>query len=414
MGPFAVYDMLPQTLAKAFLAGDMDAELAAARGHDALGRKTRWMAGLARRFVAAFEVGTRPRFREAVAFLTADDAFQEAYAKYPYEAARWLTEPAVMQPVYAARTWGLPRIISTGDLADWLCLGIPELEWLADLKGLASPGHYHYQTVAKQSGASRLLEAPKVRLKAAQRRILREVLDLVPGHEAAHGFRAGRSIRSFVAPHVGQAVVLRMDLRDFFPSIGRSRVQAVFRTLGYPEAVADILGGLCTNAAPMGGPLYQQPHLPQGAPTSPALANICFYRADCRLAGLASAAGLRYTRYADDLALSGDAVSDALIPHIGAIAQEEGFAVQFRKTRLMRQGVRQHLAGLVVNEICNVKRDEYDRLKAILFNCARHGPNGQSKDILTGRVSFVESVNPSRGRKLRLLLDGIDWGNRRE
>jgi RNA-directed DNA polymerase len=205
-----------------------------------------------------------------------------------------------------------------------------------------------------------------------------------------------------------------MDLRDFFPSIGRARVQAVFRTLGYPERVADILGGLCTNAAPTGGPLYQQPHLPQGAPTSPALANVCFYRADCRLSGLASAAALQYTRYADDLAFSGSSISGALVPRIGAIAQEEGFAVQFRKTRLMRQGVRQHLAGLVVNEICNVKRDEYDRLKATLYNCARHGPNGQSKDVLTGRVSFVESVNPARGRKLRLLLDAIEWGIPRE
>ena len=183
--------------------------------------------------------------------------------------ARWLSlNPPSCGPSSAHGRWGLPVIISTGGLADWLCLGVSELEWLADLKGTASPGHYHYQKVAKQSGAIRLLESPKVRLKAAQRRILREILDLVPGHEAAHGFRAGRFIRSFAAPHVGQGVVLRMDLRDFFPSIGRARVQAVFRTLGYPEPVADILGGLCTNTAPMGGPLYQQPHLPQGAPTS--------------------------------------------------------------------------------------------------------------------------------------------------
>ena len=73
--------MLPQTLARAFLAGDMDAELATARGQDVLGRKTRWMAGLARRFVAFFQAGTRPRFRDALAFLKADDSFREACAK---------------------------------------------------------------------------------------------------------------------------------------------------------------------------------------------------------------------------------------------------------------------------------------------------------------------------------------------
>ena len=401
--------MLTQVLAKAFLAGELDAELAARRGRDVLGKNTRWMAGLARRFVAAFGPGTRPRLRDAVAFLWADRAFQEALKRDQYGVTRWLTEPAVMQPAEAARNWGLPAIVSEGELADWLCLGVQELAWLADLRGTASPGHYHYQTVSKQSGAVRLLEAPKVRLKAAQRRILREILDLVPGHGAAHGFRAGRSIRSFVAPHVGQAVVLRMDLRDFFPSIGRARVQAVFRTLGYPEAVADLLGGLCTNAAPMGGPLYRQPHLPQGAPSSPALANLCFFRADCRLAGLASAAGLQYTRYADDLAFSGDSVSEALVARVGAIAFEEGFAVQFRKTRLMRQGVRQHLAGLVVNSVCNVKREEFDRLKATLHNCAQRGAGGESRDVLAGRVGFVESVNPARGRKLRAILDRIVW-----
>ena len=396
--------MLPKNLAKAFLAGEMDAGMAAARGESALGRKTPWMEDLARRFVVRFQAGTRPRLREAVAFLMADED-----PRADKTVRRWLTEPAAMQPIEAARSWGVPEITSVGALADWLCLGVTELEWLADLRGTARPGHYHYQTVAKRNGAVRLLEAPKLRLKEAQRRIHREILDLVPGHEAVHGFRAGRSIRSFAGPHVGKPVVLRMDLRDFFPSIGRARVQAVFRTLGYPEPVADILGGLCTNAAPMGGPLYRQAHLPQGAPTSPALANICFYRADCRLAGLALGAELQYTRYADDIAFSGDRIFRSLEPRIGAIVREEGFAVQFRKTRLMRSGVRQHLAGLVVNEVCNIKREDYDRLKATLFNCARNGANGEKRDVLLGHVSFVESINPARGRKLRALFDAIKW-----
>jgi len=187
--------MLPQILARAFLAVEMDAESAAERGQIALGQRTRWVAGLARRFVVHFQEGTRPRLRAAVAFIRDDDGFREAVGKKHYEIARWLTVPAIMQPVPAAQAWGLPAIVSAGELADWLCLGVTELECLADLRGTASPGHYHYQSVAKQSGAVRVLEAPKVRLKAAQRRIPREMLDLVPGHGAAHGFRAGRSIR---------------------------------------------------------------------------------------------------------------------------------------------------------------------------------------------------------------------------
>src|SRR5262249_47319549 len=139
---------------------------------------------------------------------------------------------------------------------------------------------------------------------------------------SAHGFVKGRSIRSFAAPHAGRRVLLRMDLRDFFPSFAAARIQTFFRIAGYPEPVADLLGGLCTTVAPRSvwreiGPgfdpsdlldartLYERAHLPQGAPTSPALANLCSYRADCRLAGLARSAGAQYTRYADDLAFSG-------------------------------------------------------------------------------------------------------------
>ena len=394
--------MFMHTLARALLAGDLDSQSVAARAAVLFTKPPRWLPSLAARFVDAFAGKTRPRWRDALAFL-------QARPPKPAKLIRWLTEPATMQPVAAARDWPLPPITSTGELAEWLGLSIPELDWLADLCGTARPGHYHYQSVAKQFGAARLLEAPKPRLKAAQRQILHEILDRVPSHTAVHGFRKGRSIRTFTAPHTGQPVVLRMDLRDFFPSITRARVDAVFRTLGYPGPAAALLAGLCTNAAPTGGPLYQQPHLPQGAPTSPALANICFHRTDCRLAGLSAATNLQYTRYADDLAFSGAFISENLQAQIGAIVLEEGFTLQYRKTRLMHQGVRQHLAGLTVNAVCNVDRRDFDRLKATLHRCVQEGPREQSRDVLTGHVTFVESINPTRGRKLRALLEQIQW-----
>ena len=137
-----------------------------------------------------------------------------------------------------------------------------------------------------------------------QRQILFHILNKVPPHPAAHGFVKGRAIQTFVAPHVGRHVVLRMDLQDFFATFPAARIAAFFRTAGYPEPVADLLGGLCTTTAPrslwaksasdygfehvyQARDTYSRPHLPQGAPTSPALANACAYRMDCRLAGLA-------------------------------------------------------------------------------------------------------------------------------
>jgi hypothetical protein len=160
--------------------------------------------------------------------------------------------------------------------------------------------------------------------------------------------------------------------------------------------------------------------LPQGAPTSPALANLCAYRADCRLAGLAKSVDARYTRYADDLAFSGDEAFarnvERFAAHVAAILLEEGFSVNHRKTRIMRQGVRQHLAGLAVNRRLNVIRANFDRLKATLHNCVRPGPESQNRDAhdsfrshLDGRVGFVETINPAKGKRLRALFEKIRW-----
>lgn len=311
--------------------------------------------------------------------------------------------------------WTVPVIESVVALADWLALTPSDLAWFADLRSMthraARPrlGHYRYHVLSK-----RLIEEPKRTLKLLQRQILRRILSAVPPHPSAHGFLPGRSIKTFVAPHVSRPVVLRIDLRDFFPSITRARIQAVFRIVGYPKTVAALLGGLCTNSTPHHGPMYAQPHLPQGAPTSPALANLCVWRIDCRLTGLAAAAGVQYTRYADDLAFSGDRPLERFADHVAAIVLEEGFAVNHRKTRIMRQGVRQHLAGLVTNEVANVPRVEFDRLKAILTNCVRSGLESQNRDghpafrqHLEGRVGFFESINPSKGKRLRMIFDRV-------
>ena len=166
--------------------------------------------------------------------------------------------------------------------------------------------------------------------------------------------------------------------------------------------------------------LYSRPHLPQGTPTSPALANCLSYRVDCRLTGLAHAAGATYTRYADDLAFSGGKdfvrVANRFSLHVAAILYEEGHEVHHRKTRIMQQGVRQYLAGTVVNERLNIPRPDYDRLNVILTNCLRHGPASQNREghpafrsHLEGRISFVHMVSPAKAVRLRALYDEIDW-----
>jgi hypothetical protein len=416
--------IVADVLASALLAGDLSPNAAFDRAAFVLGRRGFWLRRIARRFAENFARSTRPRRRDVVDFLHSDEDFR--IRAHRLSIHHYLTDPQRMQPVAAAASWDLPPIESTGDLAVWLDITIDDLLWFADLKDLnrrhSSPriGHYHYRSLIKRSGALRLIESPKPRLKQLQRLILTRILDRIPPHPAVHGFVHGRSIRSFVGPHTAQRVVLRIDLADFFPSFRGCRIQSLFRTLGYPESVADLLGGLCTNAAPVSDILYRTPHLPQGAPTSPAIANACFYRVDCRLAGLAASAGAGYTRYADDLAFSGsdgfDRGVERFSTHVAVLLAEEGFTVNHRKTRIMRRSVRQRLAGLVTNEHPNVPRPDFDLLKATLTNCIRHGPASQNRDEhadfrahLYGRVTFVESINPAKGARLRKVFEQIVW-----
>jgi len=436
-------------LARAFLAGPPTVSAIVARSSTALGKPYRWLRPLARRYLKVAQGTTRPRQRDVARLIYNDPTFRRIWSQYGpgLHVAHWLTGPQQMQPVAAARRWEVPAIETVAGLAQWLETTPERLFWLADLKGLTHKNHerrlrhYHYRVLAKISGSIRLIESPKPELKRLQQQILRQILEHIPPHPAVHGFVQGRSIMTFTAPHVRKRVVLRMDVQDFFPSFTGARVQSFFRTIGYPESVADLLGGLCTTITPRESwsraafgedPLhlwelrgeaqafYFQRHLPQGAPTSPALANLCAYRLDCRLAGLAAAAGAIYTRYADDLAFSGadefGATVNRFAAHVAAIAAEEGFTIHHRKTRIMRSGVRQHLAGVVINQHANIRRTDFDRLKAILTNCVRFGPETQNREAhphfrlhLEGRIAFAEMINPARGRRLRAILEQIDW-----
>ena len=320
--------------------------------------------------------------------------------------------------------WQLPAVDCIAGLARFLRLHPDDLGWLLS----PLPRHYHSQWLAKRKGGRRLLESPKPLLKLAQRRLLHDMLDRVPPHESCHGFRTGHGVADFAAPHTHKSVVLRMDLADFFPRVGFRRVKRLFMALGYRETVATGLTRLCVSSTRLDSmsrserELYQRHHLPQGAPTSPALANLSAFRFDCRLAGLARAAGGVYTRYADDLLFSGMKDSPSSVHRfeiqVMAIALEEGFAIQPRKTRRMSAAQCQSAAGMVLNEGINIRRRDFDALKAILTNCQRHGPasqnHGKLPDFaahLRGRIEWVRKLNDKRGEKLLRLYRQVDWGN---
>jgi len=452
-------------LASAFLSGRWTARNLVRHASGCLGSRPWWLNRVARRVVSAYRKPPLDSHRALALFISRLPVFAEALADKAYArslARKWgdevlaeegLTDAAELAirnylpfaPAMGRMRWPVPALATLGELIDWLGLTAADLVWFADARGWERTAraeklrHYRYHWIRKANGGLRLVEAPKPRLRAMQRKILHGILDRIPAHAAVAGFRRGGSVLAFAAPHTNQRLVLRMDLADFFVSIGARQVRAVFRTAGYPEPVADALAALCTNttpaavfdSAPTQGPERKRdhwllgrrlatPHLPQGAPTSPALANLCAFRLDVRLAGLAAKLEASYTRYADDLAFSGgesfsrrEAAARFLV---GRIVHEEGFALRTEKTRAMRQGSRQQLAGVVVNRRPNLPRRELELLEAILTNCVRHGPSSQNREGLSdfrahllGRLGWVQMIRPDRAAKLRTVFEKIDW-----
>lgn len=433
---------MARKLAEAMLQGRLEPKGMRYRVKALVGRRAAWPFTLVRRVLQNFGREKRPRAFDLTDFIEGDRGFQRAWVKH--RLGRWTIGSATgeMSPAGGrAEAWDVPAITTVAELAILLNLRPNELRWFASQWGERGRTeerlrHYRYRWQEKRDGSLRLIEAPKQRLKFIQRYIAHEILERIPPHRAAHGFRKERSILSFARPHTQKSVVLKLDLKDFFPRIRKSRVGAIFRTAGYPATVANALAGLCTtsvpahvieSAKPIGRPsrhalraLYGQPHLPQGGPTSPALANLSAYRLDCRLAGLAAAVGADYTRYADDLVFSGGAEFARGIERFYikgcAIALEEGFEVNTRKTRLMRRSVSQKAAGIVLNDHPNIGRTEYDQLKAVLHNCVKTGPDEQNRanvpDFrahLLGRIAHVRMVHPGKGKKLLKSFGEIVW-----
>lgn len=238
---------------------------------------------------------------------------------------------------------------------------------------------YREFTISKRSGGARKILAPDDELKRLQRRILRRLLVRLRAHSAVHGFERSRSIVTNAVAHQGQEVVMRFDLVDFFPSTSERRVRKYFRRIGWNRPAAKILTRLCT----------YQGGLPQGAPTSPRLSNTINYLLDSRLAGMVTALGGVYTRYADDITISfseepkedwvirsGSAPPFTFWKHpdkirfvqrfVRRVVREEGYQLhRGKKMNIRRRHDRQEVTGLVVNERVNLPRETRRWLRAV-------------------------------------------------
>ncbi|MEZ6041270.1 MAG: reverse transcriptase domain-containing protein [Planctomycetaceae bacterium] len=321
---------------------------------------------------------------------------------------------------------GLPVMSTPSDLANALSITVPQLRWLAFHSDVASRTHYVNFTIPRKSGGVRILSAPHRRIAAVQQWILAEVVSRLPVEDCAHGFVPNRSILTNARPHVGQQVVLNMDLENFFPGITYPRVRRMFQTIGYSGSVATILALLCTECprrtVTWSGEVFHVAcgprGLPQGACTSPAISNQVVKRLDRRLQGLARKHNLVFTRYADDLTFSGGSDFDTNVAWVMAcvrhIAEDEGLVVNEKKNRVLRRNTAQIVTGLVVNDKPSVSRKKLRQIRAILHRAQQEGLESQNRDghpnfraYLDGYISFISMTRPEIAARLKEQLANV-------
>lgn len=315
---------------------------------------------------------------------------------------------------------GLPQLNTIGAVRRELGIrSAKQLGWLLLATDQGNGPYECFQLAKRQVNAERTICAPKWQLRKIQQLLLRKLLEHVPVHPAAHGFVRGRSTVTNAQPHVGKPLILKFDLQDFFPTIHYYRVVGLYTSLGYSlvtgrfsasdssQDVAPMLARLCTYTSQPRA--FGEGHLPQGAPTSPAISNLVCRRLDARLWGLARANRAAYTRYADDLTFS---FADPELPigrfrwWVDQICHQEGFLVNQGKFRAIRRSQRQSVTGITVNDCLRVPRRQRRKFRAMLHNCHRNGVEAECRkhpglaSYLRGFASYLNMVHPEEGARV--------------
>ncbi|MGM9804113.1 MAG: reverse transcriptase domain-containing protein [Muribaculaceae bacterium] len=231
---------------------------------------------------------------------------------------------------------------------------------------------YHQFSIPKKNGGERVITAPNARLKYIQRCLAFVFSSRYKPKYCVNAFTHSRSVVDNALAHVGKNYVYNIDLKDFFTSITAKMVATELCNLGFDPDMSQLLSKICTYPVTVNG--KTQNMLPQGAPSSPILSNICARRLDNRLIGLACRFNLNYSRYADDITFSSNhnvySPGGEFITELYSIINHEHMQVNEKKCRLQKRGSRQEVTGLIVNEKVNVSRKYYKNLRALIHQIA--------------------------------------------
>ncbi len=265
---------------------------------------------------------------------------------------------------------------------------------------------YYTFEIPKKSGGVRKIDSPPDELKIIQSWILKNILYKLNAGKYAHGFVPGKTICTNAKIHVNQDLVLGIDIKDFFPSIKFNSVNRIFKSVGYTPRVAGRLSDICT---------YHE-KLPQGAPTSPMLANFVALDIDKKISKYCRRRNFKYSRYADDITISGSYKLPMHKEKIIKLIEESKFEVNEKKVRMVAKGSRQKVTGLVVNDKVSIGRTKKKFLRAIVHNILKNGPVAENKngdlyfrEQIFGLLGYAKSVDPEFAAPLIESLKNIDW-----
>ena len=250
----------------------------------------------------------------------------------------------------------------------------------------AQKKHYRSFTIGKRAGGTRKINSPKLFLKVVQYWILDYLLFRLKIHPSCHSYQMGKSIITNASQHTGRAFVANVDIANFFGSIHIRQLVPLLRSNDFGEEFSTVVSRL----------LMLDDALPQGAPTSPIISNAFLYDFDENCSNRAKGIGLAYSRYADDITVSGDR-KDLIVnffDDIGLLLREKGLRANEKKTRIASRGGQQRVTGLVVNVHATPPRN-FRRTVRAMFHNAYHNPSKYTDKLrnLQGYWSYLQSFS---------------------
>lgn len=263
-----------------------------------------------------------------------------------------------------------------------------------------APTRYKDHYINKRSGrGKRLISQPTKEIKFLQRLLLKYELSDLPIHEAAMAYRKGISTKQHAEQHASSRYLLKLDFRDFFLSLHESALDyRLVQDTHFSHAERWMICNLLCRRVPK----TSIQRLSIGAPSSPFISNYLLHEFDTKLTAFCSSRGVRYTRYADDLALS------TSTPHILDLVKDEvqrilaelaylGVSLNTEKTVNVSRKKRRTLVGLILSNggKVSVGREEKRRLRAVFHAFSEGKLLPDEIGRLRGKLAYLYGVDPA-------------------